>query len=587
MEVIPIILDRRPEYMRHAPPASSLLSLPVGTGSVLSELLTSLPKSGASRIHILPTFAPGAGYEESVLSHMPQTMRSGLDAQVSGPDVLTRIVQDHEPSDLLLVLDPRHWPVDGLDLDEVLNPTLNTRWAVHGVAVGSPGDSTKEYVHFDDEGRVRRISRYYDQVTYLKIDAIAYSVVPLASCERILFESLSDFRTALSSRGVLSRDVPVTSSIVDLTREYGLLALNEHRVVRTVVGADIQGGVLLGPGCKVHPSARIIGPVILQDNVTIESEVTVLGPTVIGGGSCIRLGAMVAQSVIARDTVVSESAVVRQQLGAGNMLGAGQSQGTAEAERQGSVEIFQSDGIRIGADASAMGSVRVRRSIYSTVKLALDMGIAFVSLVVLSPLFALAAAAIRLDSKGPIFFGHEREGKDGKVFRCWKFRTMVQDAHLKQREMYATNTLDGPQFKIDNDPRVTRVGAVLRATNIDEIPQLFNVVMGQMSLVGPRPSPFRENQICVPWRRARLSVRPGITGLWQICRDQRGEGDFHQWIAYDIMYVRHLSWWLDFKILLATVLTLGGLWNVRPGWLVSKERSTPARRGRVAMAAGR
>jgi lipopolysaccharide/colanic/teichoic acid biosynthesis glycosyltransferase len=121
---------------------------------------------------------------------------------------------------------------------------------------------------------------------------------------------------------------------------------------------------------------------------------------------------------------------------------------------------------------------------------------------------------------------------------------------------------------MDHDPRVTRVGRWLRATNIDELPQLINVFLGQMSIVGPRPSPFRENQICVPWRRARLSVRPGITGLWQICRDQRSEGDFHQWITYDIMYVRNLSLWLDAKILIATMLTLGGLWSVPENWMV-------------------
>ena len=154
---------------------------------------------------------------------------------------------------------------------------------------------------------------------------------------------------------------------------------------------------------------------------------------------------------------------------------------------------------------------------------------------------------------------------------------MQRDAHQRQRALYATNVLDGPQFKLHNDPRVTRVGALLRATNIDELPQLINVLLGQMSLIGPRPSPFRENQICVPWRRARLSVRPGITGLWQICRDQRSEGDFHQWIAYDIMYVRHLSGWLDLKILLATILTLGGMWRVPHEWIVGSERPRAAR----------
>ena len=149
---------------------------------------------------------------------------------------------------------------------------------------------------------------------------------------------------------------------------------------------------------------------------------------------------------------------------------------------------------------------------------------------------------------------------------------MVADAHRRQRELYDENELDGPQFKISSDPRVTRLGRFLRKTNLDEMPQLFNVFIGHMSLVGPRPSPFRENQVCVPWRRARLSVRPGITGLWQICRDGCDGGDFHQWIYYDLAYVRHRSLKLDVKVLLATVLTLGGRWNVPINWFIPDGR---------------
>jgi hypothetical protein len=109
---------------------------------------------------------------------------------------------------------------------------------------------------------------------------------------------------------------------------------------------------------------------------------------------------------------------------------------------------------------------------------------------------------------------------------------------------------------------VTSVGRVLRRLNMDEIPQLWNIVRGEMSFVGPRPSPFRENQICVPWRHARLSVRPGITGLWQVCRHDRANGDFHQWIQYDLAYVSHVSLRVDASIFVATLATLGGRWPV-------------------------
>jgi lipopolysaccharide/colanic/teichoic acid biosynthesis glycosyltransferase len=202
-------------------------------------------------------------------------------------------------------------------------------------------------------------------------------------------------------------------------------------------------------------------------------------------------------------------------------------------------------------------------------KRAADLFLAATGLLMLSPLLAVAAALVKLGSRGPVFFGHAREGRRGREFKCWKFRTMVADADQRQRALYKQSQVDGPQFKIKDDPRVTRVGRILRGTNIDELPQLWNVLIGEMSLVGPRPSPFRENQICVPWRRARLSVRPGITGLWQVCRDEdRDKGDFHEWIFYDVTYVRHFSFWLDIKILVATVLTMGGRRSVALGRLL-------------------
>jgi lipopolysaccharide/colanic/teichoic acid biosynthesis glycosyltransferase len=195
-----------------------------------------------------------------------------------------------------------------------------------------------------------------------------------------------------------------------------------------------------------------------------------------------------------------------------------------------------------------------------------------VALLILSPLLLFVAALIKLTSPGPVLFTHMREGREGRVFRCWKFRTMVHGAHAEQRELYRNNALDGPQFKLDRDHRITRLGHRLRVTNIDELPQLINVMLGHMSLIGPRPSPFRENQICIPWRQARLSVRPGITGLWQLCRQERDAGDFHQWIYYDMLYVRHMSAWLDLKILAATVLTLAGRWSVPLSWMIPRRK---------------
>ena len=134
---------------------------------------------------------------------------------------------------------------------------------------------------------------------------------------------------------------------------------------------------------------------------------------------------------------------------------------------------------------------------------------------------------------------------------------MFHGAQQMQDQLRKHNEVDGPQFKITADPRLTRIGAFYRRYNIDELPQIVNVLAGQMSFVGPRPSPDHENQLCPGWRRTRLSMRPGITGLWQIMRlRDASDSDFQEWIYYDVEYARHRSLWLDMQILLHTPLIM-------------------------------
>ena len=178
-----------------------------------------------------------------------------------------------------------------------------------------------------------------------------------------------------------------------------------------------------------------------------------------------------------------------------------------------------------------------------------DILFALTGLVLGWPLLALITLIGLLDTGAPLF-RQQRVGRFQQPFTLIKFRTMRPGTasvatHLASRSA------------------ITPLGRFLRRSKLDELPQLWNVLKGEMSLVGPRPSPFRENQICVPWREGRLSVRPGITGLWQVCRHDRDAGDFHQWIEYDLLYVQHMSMMLDLKVLTATVLTLGGKYPVR------------------------
>jgi len=205
-----------------------------------------------------------------------------------------------------------------------------------------------------------------------------------------------------------------------------------------------------------------------------------------------------------------------------------------------------------------------RRSSKSTtrpsllVKRLFDIVFSFFALLFTLPFYPLIILAIALEDGFPIFFGHQRETLNGKQFKCWKFRSMRRDAEQMKENLQQKNLSDGPQFYIPDDPRMTRVGGLLRDLQLDELPQFWNVLLGDMSVVGPRPSPFRENQYCPPWREARLSVKPGITGLWQISRTREVGADFQEWIKYDLQYVERQSFWLDLWIIWRTVAMLFG-----------------------------
>ncbi len=190
---------------------------------------------------------------------------------------------------------------------------------------------------------------------------------------------------------------------------------------------------------------------------------------------------------------------------------------------------------------------------YETSKRLFDITAALVGLILTSWIFPIVCLATLIEDGRPFFYGQRRETKGGREFSCWKFRSMRRNADEIKKKLQAENQADGPQFFMVNDPRLTRVGRFLRKYNIDELPQLWNVFVGDMSLVGPRPSPRAENQFCPPWRDARLSVTPGITGLWQVKRTRRRGLDFQEWIKFDLEYVKKAGWRMDLSILLETV----------------------------------
>ncbi len=193
---------------------------------------------------------------------------------------------------------------------------------------------------------------------------------------------------------------------------------------------------------------------------------------------------------------------------------------------------------------------------YRFAKRTFDITASLFALIVLSPVFLITALAIKLDSKGPVFFAQNRLGMKGKYFKMYKFRSMIVNAEQLLKQLESKNEVSGHMFKMRNDPRITRIGRIIRKTSIDELPQLVNVLKGDMSLVGPRPPLPGEVNKYDKWQDLRLSVRPGITGLWQV--SGRNDIGFEEMIHLDLKYIRERNFLYDLKIILKTIPVLLG-----------------------------
>ena len=189
---------------------------------------------------------------------------------------------------------------------------------------------------------------------------------------------------------------------------------------------------------------------------------------------------------------------------------------------------------------------------YWVLRRAQDIVFSLIALILLAPLALVISLAIVLDSPGDgAIFRQRRVGRDGKLFWLYKFRTMCPDAEERLNELLKLNQMDGPVFKIKGDPRITRVGHFLRKTSLDELPQLLNVLRGDMSIVGPRPALPREVELYNDYQRQRLYVTPGLSCYWQIA-PHRNEMSFDEWVALDLKYIQERSFWVDWKIIFKT-----------------------------------
>lgn len=290
-------------------------------------------------------------------------------------------------------------------------------------------------------------------------------------------------------------------------------ALSQWKTPNAVIPElyEYQAGVWAHETAEITPGARIIGPAWIGAGARVAGDEVVVGPVI--------------------------------------MPDAGQ--GPASGVAVGPSRHIDWDLVR--SPHWSLPSLATGGTWRRVTKRAFDIAFSLAVIVGALPLCIPVMMAIYLEDGRPIFFAHRRQTLGGREFPCLKFRTMRRDAEKMKQDLVTANAADGPQFFIKNDPRVTRIGRFLRKTQLDELPQFLNVLMGHMSVVGPRPSPDNENQFCPAWREARLSVRPGITGLWQVSRTREPQTDFQEWIRYDLEYVQHQSFIGDLRIIAETI----------------------------------
>lgn len=198
---------------------------------------------------------------------------------------------------------------------------------------------------------------------------------------------------------------------------------------------------------------------------------------------------------------------------------------------------------------------------YYTVKRCIDILGSLFGIIILSPLMIVISVLIKLESNGPVLFAQERVGKNGRIFKMYKFRSMIENAEELLGKLKDKNEMSGPMFKMTDDPRITKIGKFIRKTSIDELPQLFNILKGDMSLVGPRPNLPQEVSQFTKYQKQKLLAKPGLTCYWQVMG--RNSIDFEDWMKLDIKYIKERNTWIDIKLIFETFFVLFGDENAK------------------------
>ncbi|NQT19635.1 MAG: sugar transferase [Planctomycetes bacterium] len=472
-----------------------------------------------------------------------------------------------KPGETLLIADIRLWPDD--ETGEIVRRYNRFPSALTTFTLTSDQDSYSEVIEASNTSAVCTVTRRYQQTmteqrASCPVALMARGDARGAICRNLLWAVVSgDQESVAVLASIADHEALKNPTWIETEADYLQVT---RRLLSEGEAPDpsarpIGDRVWAMPGAVIDPNCSLIGPVLLGRGCHVGRGTRIVGPTVVGESAEIGEDCFVRESVLMNGAVLpGGSRTWRSVVRAGEILEEGRPRpfgwlgNESGLQRLGAISRLRFSSVVVPGRRALN---KHKHLLHRAAKRALDICGALVGLMLTLPMYPFIAIAVKLSSRGPVFYTHRRQTLGGKEFACLKFRTMISDADKMQQDL--RNEVDGPQFHMEADPRLTRVGCFLRKTNLDEVPQFWNVLLGHMSLVGPRPSPDKENQYCPAWREARLSVRPGLTGMWQVRRSSdRSAGDFHEWIHYDIQYLQEWSLWTDLKLIGATVWQIAG-----------------------------
>ncbi|MBI3549155.1 MAG: sugar transferase [Elusimicrobia bacterium] len=524
---------------------TSRAMLPVGNVPALSHLFTLLQRSGVTDVHV-----PLSPRNEDVRAHFGDggallpSIHYREEAKYLGTAGSVALFADELKDAPFLIVNGNSFL--RLDLSPILTIPSALPFLVAGVQEGGCGDCA---------GADRPLGTLFWETCHCRLAHVycahpeALSLIPRDR----YFDIREQLVPAALAGGIDVRGALLQGAVNPLRTFQDYLSANHEAALRSSPGRA-------GSGVRVAASASLHGSIILGENVTIGEDAVIVGPTVIGDRTEVGNGVVVHQSVVDSNVRIGRDSVVRHSI----VLEGAHVKNESRLSRslafngvqfprghRSLLNNYGDDGSwKIRTNGSLFKEIRHRGPLSEALKRAMDLGVTLL----FGPAIALACLALglvhKLTSPGPVFFREKRLSKGGREFTMLKIRTMQAGAHLQQGALRAKNESDGPMFKIEHDPRITPMGRWLRKTSLDELPQFWNVLKGEMSLVGPRPLADAEMRLHPSWRDLRLRVKPGLTGPWQVWCGITS--DFSSWIVYDSYYVQNGSLWLDLRLILET-----------------------------------